>query len=76
MDGLLSLRAWIVVAIEEIIDEAFEGADHERLTENKIIFESLANQFSEKVNTIINQRKYIKANSHEKTLLDPDTVQN
>jgi hypothetical protein len=49
--------------------------DHERLSENKIIFESLANQFSEKVNTIINQKKYIKANSHEKTLLDPDIVQ-
>jgi len=76
MEGLLGLGAWIIVTIEEIIDEAFTDADHERLTENKIIFESLVSQFSEKVNTIISQRKEIKANSHEKTLHDPDTIQN
>jgi hypothetical protein len=76
MEGLLGLRAWIIVAIEEIIDEAFTDADRERLTENKISFESLVSQFSEKVNTIINQRKEIKASSHEKTLHDPDTIQN
>jgi hypothetical protein len=57
MEELLRPRTWIVVAIEDIIDEAFSDADHQQLTENKIIFESLANQFSEKVNTIINQRK-------------------
>ena len=34
MEGLLGLRAWIIVTIEEIIDEAFTDADHERLTEN------------------------------------------
>jgi hypothetical protein len=76
MEGLLGLRKWIIVAIEEIIDEAFEDADHERLTENKIIFESLASQFSEKVNTIINQKKDMKSNSHEKTLLNSNPVQN
>jgi hypothetical protein len=76
MENLLGLRRWIVVTIEAIIDEAFTDADHEHLTENKIIFESLANQFSEKVNTIINQRKHVKAKSYEKTLLDPDIVQN
>jgi len=32
MDELLRLRTWIVVAMEDIIDEASSDADHEQLT--------------------------------------------
>jgi hypothetical protein len=50
----LRLRRWIVVAIEDIIDEAFSDADYEQLTETKIILESLVGEFNDEVNTIIN----------------------
>ena len=74
MEELLRLRKWIIVAIEDIIDEA-SSDDHEQLTETKIILESLVGKFNDKVNTIINQRKHSKVKSHEKMLLDPDIIQ-
>ena len=46
MEELLRLRKWIIVTIEDIIDGAFSDADHEQLTENKIILESLVNEFN------------------------------
>jgi hypothetical protein len=60
MEELLRLRKWIIVAIEDIIDEAFSDADHEQLTETKIILESLVSEFNNEVNTIISKRKQSK----------------
>ena len=75
MDELLRLRTWIVVAMDDIIDEAFSDADHEQLAETKILLESLVGEFNDGVNTIITQRKHSKVTSHEKMLLDPDIIQ-
>ena len=60
MEELLRLRKWIIVAIEDIIDEAFSDADHEQLTETKIILESLVSEFNYEVNTILSKRKHGK----------------
>lgn len=60
MDELLRLRTWIVVAMEDIIDEASSDADHEQLTETKIIIEWRFSEFNDEVNTIISQRKQSK----------------
>jgi hypothetical protein len=75
MEELLRLRAWIVVTIEAIIDEASNDAGHELLTENAIIFESLANEFSDEVNTVIRQRKHVEAKLYEETPPNSDIVQ-
>jgi hypothetical protein len=60
MGELLMLRTWIVVAMDDIIDEASNDADHEQLTETKIIIEWLFSEFNDEVNTIIKQRKHSK----------------
>jgi hypothetical protein len=60
MEELLRLRTWIIVAIEDIIDEASSDADHEQLTETKIILESLVSEFNDEVNRIIKQGKQSK----------------
>ena len=60
MEELLRLRTWIIVAMEDIIDEASSDADHEQLTETKIIIEWLFSEFNDEVNTIIKQRKHSK----------------
>ena len=60
MGELLRLIKWIIVAIEDIIDEASSDADHEQLTETKIILESLVGEFTDEVNTIIKQGKHSK----------------
>jgi hypothetical protein len=44
MEELLRLRTWIAVAIEDIINEVFSDADHEQLTETKLILESLVDE--------------------------------
>jgi hypothetical protein len=60
MKELLKLRTWIVVAMDDIIDEASNDADNEQLTETKIIVEWLFSEFNDEVNTIIKQRKHSK----------------
>jgi hypothetical protein len=76
MPSLYTTKTSIAKIINLVIEQAWSDADPEIQNTGIKMLHLLVDQLGVDINTIINQREKLKEKAVEKTLFDPDIIQN
>ena len=76
MSRLLRLKTSICDGLNCITKEALNYHDHEALAAGLVMLDLLRQKFNNEINIVIESAKRNRDKANEKTIFDPDTVQN